>query len=97
MVAGFLNIGFLIEGNPLCSRIRGTRTARAKRTKAPDGFLLRYIIFEVTQTQGPLRAAQREIKKWAVNHEKNIGKKIIFTTAVPEIEKWSLQGVTLCS
>lgn len=61
VVAGFLNIGFLIEGNPLCSRIRGTRTARAKRTKAPDGFLLRYIIFEVTQTQGPLRAAQREI------------------------------------
>ena len=64
LLAGFLNIGFVIEGNPLCCHIRGTRTARARRTKAADGFPAPMNYFEVTETRGPLRVVRREITEW---------------------------------
>lgn len=68
-MAGFLNIGFLIEGHPLCCHIRGTRTARARRTKAADGFPAPMNYFEVTETQGLLRVVRGEIKERGVNHK----------------------------
>lgn len=58
-----------MEGEPSCCHIRGTRTARAKRTKAADGFPAPMNYFEVTETQGPLRVVRGEIQEWGVNHE----------------------------
>lgn len=51
-----------------CAAISGTRTARARRTKAADGFPVPMDYFEVTETQGPLRVVRGEIQEWEVNH-----------------------------
>lgn len=45
-----------------CAAISGTRTARARRTKAADGFPVPMDYFEVTETQGPLRVVRGEFK-----------------------------------
>lgn len=63
----FLNIGFLIEGDLLCCHVRGTRTARARQTKAADGFPAPMNYFEVTETQGPLSVVHGEMKELRVN------------------------------
>lgn len=69
-LAGDLKIGFLTDS--LCCHIRGTRTARASRTKAADGFPAPMNYGEGTETQGPWRAVQREITEWGVNHQMTI-------------------------
>lgn len=69
LLAGFSNIGFLIEAAPLCCHIRGTRKARARQTMAADGFPALMNYAEVIQTWGPSRVVRGEIKEWEVSRE----------------------------
>lgn len=66
----FLNIRF--QRGIYCAPILGTRTARASRTKAADGFPAPMDYFVVTDTGTIKEGVRREMPVWETNRENAI-------------------------